>query len=223
MCKIRRCKGTGKDSDIWNDADFGQSSIQDEHKICWGRMRGRVHIVEKEITDFQGVSGVWQLMLRKPVAVKVAVVSPGAEDWEQWIPACGCGIWSCWGSVTGLFVDFPGEDVLGEHCGVCGRYGFIYSTDSPNSRELMGNWICCDTELLWNLKTARLQVLYIWVLRGRHVKSSLFHCIYYYNLLLPNHSSYYFIILQYLFLLWAQWFLSEIFAWNAEWCWPAVV
>lgn len=40
---------------IWNDADFGQSSIQDEHKICWGRLRGRVYIVEKEITDFQGV------------------------------------------------------------------------------------------------------------------------------------------------------------------------
>lgn len=26
------------------------------------------------------------------------------------------------------------SNVLGEHCGFYGRYGFIYSTDSPNSR-----------------------------------------------------------------------------------------
>lgn len=124
-------------------------------KICWGRLRGGVHTVEEEITDFQGVKcGRW------------CCESPWYWRW-LWCPlelstgSRGAGLWM-W-DVTllrlshGLFVDFPGEEVLGEH------WGFVVGMDFFVSQTALiaGSWWeaefvvtqnCCENWRQWEFR-----------------------------------------------------------------------
>lgn len=71
------------------------------------------------------------------MVLKVAVVSPGAEHWEQGCRFVDVGCDSAEAQSRAL-CGFPRGGGSGGTLRVCGRYGFLCFTNSPNCRELMG-------------------------------------------------------------------------------------